>query len=206
MASHGGQRNGAGRPAGGVSQAKRLLLSALTRGLEIAGREKGFTGDATAVATETAAQLVADMVRLGRGDEVLKLLAVSQVKTDNPDDPGETALTRALRSMPGLNSPANVPQASRVDECDEHEPAQSSTYAQGATNPASVAPCFQPVFAPQSLLPLVHPAHVDDAARAGTGTRGGLWPGATPPSPPPRAPIALNAENFEKNQNAEPPL
>lgn len=196
---HGGARHGAGRPKGGISQSRRLLVGALHRGLEIAGRERGIGGDAEAVATETAAQIAADLIRAGRGDEVLKLLAVSQIKSDEGgDSQGETPLTRALKQLPGLGAVPLASQSGAVGEQPgEYIHAQSTTCDTApttcATDTVSVGRENSPFFLPQRPLfgGAAHPA-----AAAGEG--------ATPPAAPPRPVFYLDGKNFEKNQDAAP--
>lgn len=218
---------GAGRPKGGISQSRRLLLRALQRGLEIAGREKGLAGTDEAVATEAAAQIAADLIRTGRGDEVLKLLAVSQAKIGDgaPGDDDETPLSRALKALPGMvGVPAASLPADPTPAEPEYLPAQSSACAPdeplGATHSGSVARINQPFFIPQAALPLrptpeadadacTTPAasQLDADARGLRGYAAGAHPaggGAPPPAGASPGAIYLRGKNFEKNP--EPPL
>ncbi len=187
MASHGGTRAGAGRPEGGVSQAKRLLNRALMRGLEIAGRERGLVGDADEVATEAAARIASDLVLAGRGDEVLKLLAVAGVNDDKK--PGEKSpLLHALERMPGMPAAQGAPITGQTFT-QAPDPADIP-----ATRPAdnqSEAQTSAPFFALQR--PLL-PAELAPAQAPGGG--------GAPPLPAPAPHMGLRAENFEKTQNA----
>lgn len=205
----GGRRAGAGRPEGGISQARRLLVAALNRGLAIAGREKGLTGSDEDVATESAAQIAADLIRSGRGDEVLKLYAIAAPKADE-DGVGKGARSPLLEALERLPGALDVPQASR-EAGDSHQIGDDSTgYAARATDTQSgvhlrdtpEAPAGGMFFQPQPLLfaPSLLPPAAGSIAREGTqGTSG------TPPHPP-RAEsspaISLRGENFEKNESA----
>ncbi|PKM43234.1 MAG: hypothetical protein CVV05_15420 [Gammaproteobacteria bacterium HGW-Gammaproteobacteria-1] len=206
----GGRRAGAGRPEGGISQARRLLVAALNRGLAIAGREKGLKGSEEEVATESAAQIAADMIRSGRGDEVLKLYAVAAPKGDEDGGQkgGRSALLDALTRLPGA---IEAPQASRIPDNDEQTPTKSEDYARCSTDTQSGVhlrdapePPFEGMFfQPQPLLfaPSLLPAAAGQGAHDGQGSRAP----ATPPTPPhaePSPAIGLRGENFEKNESA----
>ena len=224
LSTHGGARMGAGRPKGGISQSRRLLLRALQRGLEIAGREKGIAGTDEAVATEAAAQIAADLIRTGRGDEVLKLLAVSQAKIGDgaPGDDEETPLSRALKALPGMvGVPAASLPADPTPAEPEYLPAQSSACAHteslGATHSGSVTRINQPFFIPQAALPLrtatapeadadactVPASPLDARARGAYGRAPAADPAGGEGGHPPlqRAPgtLPLHGKNFEKN-------
>lgn len=186
MAGWGGARAGAGKPQGGVSQAKRLLNRALMRGLEIAGREKGLAGTAEEVAVETAGQIAADMCRAGRGDEVLKLLALSEVKSGEGGDKPKSPLLESLGRLPGMLEATQTPQQEPAPEV---VPAQSNTYATRATDGQSVARVTRPFFTPQA------PLELPPAERAGPGP----GEGGHPPLRPLPGDSRPHAENFEKN-------
>jgi len=165
---HGGPRAGAGRPEGGISATRRLLVRALTRGLAIAGRSKGLEGTDDEVATESAARIAADLIVAGRGDEVLKLLAVASPANEpaGGKDGEDSLLSRSLRRLPGMGSGAvPVPARSQVIEAEAAEGLQSQENASGPTDTQSSGPGLAPFFAPQ--LPLVAPPGEGDAGAPG---------------------------------------
>lgn len=178
MSGHGGARSGAGGPQRGVSQARRLMLRALTRGLEIAGREHGLEGDPEAVATETAAQIAADMIRLGRGDEVLKLYVLASPANDGQGEGSGkgSVLLDALSKLPGMDDP--VPELSSDATTEDGFPVNSTGYEGEATDGSSVAGSNGLMFHPQN--PLFGPAGL---ALAGARQAGGRATPHTPPAP-----------------------
>lgn len=229
---HGGQRPGAGRPAGGLSQTRRLLVSALTRGLAIAGRAKGLIGDEEEVATESAARIAADLILAGRGDEVLKLLAVATPASDPAgSERAKSPLLAALERLPGMqHSGAPVLGASEPAPIGAPDPGIAEAQPDRPSDPQSDGRGFQPFFLPQ--LPLATVADdaattpppgalaigSDEAAAAlGAGLLGAAardrardprGPGAGTPYPPLPARVhalPLSAENFE-NFSSEAPL
>lgn len=176
-----------------MSQARRLLVGALNRGLEIAGREKGLMGSAEEVATETAAQIAADMIRSGRGDDVLKLLAVAAPKGEEGEGPaGNSPLLDALNRLPGA---MGAPQRSQANQDESGKPDNSTSYDQGATDVQSVASGGNTFFSPQPLLfpagPAVGAVPVDGQGEGNAATPRPPAGGGTPP-------YGVRAENFEK--------
>lgn len=220
---HGGLRPGAGRPAGGLSQTRRLLVNALTRGLAIAGRAKGLAGDDEEVATESAARIAADLILAGRGDEVLKLLAVATPASDPAGgERAKSPLLAALERLPGMqNSGAPVPGASEATAPGAPGAVSAEAQPPRPSDPQSEGRDFRPFFLPQLPLatiaddaaltpPHTHLASSAAEASAGAtqtsdayghvGARTGAAPGAGTPYPPlpARAPtLPLSAENFE---------
>jgi len=189
----GGRRPGAGRPTGGISQVRRILNDAIVKGMENAGREKGFQGDPEDVAMQTAAAIISDMILAGRGDEVLKVAVLAAPKLDADGDLGngkDSPVLSALRRLPGLK----VAQKSHNPQTIEQTTEQSTTYNDGATHPESEARQNADkdglVFAPQSLL-------LD--GRSEPGQAHALSP--LPPTRGPTPPIYPDAGNFEKNEN-----
>ena len=103
----GGARPGAGRPKGGVSDARRLLLAGLQRALAEAATDAGLVA-ASASEEDRATAGIADIARgliaAGRGDEVVKLYALSVTKTGAGDDAqgGKSPFLAALARLPGM--------------------------------------------------------------------------------------------------------
>lgn len=176
----GGSRPGAGRPTGGVKQVNRLLVDAIDKGLAMAAEARGLPGETDEeLAASAAAQIAAEMVLAGRGDEVLKLRVLAMPKNAGAaGDPkeGETWLTRALGQLPGTKTPPGdrAPIAAPIDTVRD-EPR--------APNSQSEAPEFTPVFLPQ--IPLLAP---------GPGT-------PHPPSAAPASTVPVQTDRFEKNRS-----
>ena len=188
MSSHGGARSGAGRPKGGVSQTRRLLSAAITKGLATAGRRKfgsEMSQDDETAATQTAAMLVADMIDAGQGADVLKLWAQVSSK-DQQEQPQGSSLEAALKALPSASCVALVTQAG---DSGEQMPVKTIVCSGRTTDNESDVLPPQPAgstyFAPQQ------PLLIDRQT-----------PGGHPPSGQPPHPIYLDSENFEKN----PPL
>ena len=106
---HGGARSGAGRPKGGVSDARRLLLSGLQRALADAAAEAGLI-EAGASEEERAtvgiANIARGLIQAGRGDEVVKLYALSVTKAGGGEGEGsgKSPFLEALARLPGMVS------------------------------------------------------------------------------------------------------
>ena len=208
MAGHGGARPGAGAPQRGVNYARRRLLAAIEGGVEIAGRQKGLTGDRESVIVETAAHMVADMIDAGDLKEVFVLWGQVSAKADDEgDEDGKkstlsSALLQASRALHAGNAPdsgnTSAPPADNPPDKDE-----------GATHPQCAGGIVrtpgQPVFIPQANLPLlINNAEPAQGSRAPAGTSA---PGAGTaprqegaPTPTPRAPtptIGVDGKNFE---------
>lgn len=215
MAGHGGARPGAGAPRGGISQARRLLLRGLQRGLAHAGRAKGLEGDDEEVATESVAMIASDLVLAGQGRDVLAIWAQAAPKGDEGEEGGKKSpLLRALERMPGLGS---VPNPSQLARPVGENTAESKENAVTPTDPASVTCQGQPFFSPQgNLLPPAVlpptppptpskaasprlgalPSVIAPAAQAGQAGGGGT---PYPPSARARHTLHLRTENLEKN-------
>ena len=113
---NGGYRPGAGRPKGGISQTRRLLQSAITKGLAHAGRTKYpdrvSTTDLEAAAVDTAAMIVSDMIQAGQGHEVIKVWAqVATKETDGQNSQSKNILADALSRLPSPSHVADMSQA-----------------------------------------------------------------------------------------------
>ena len=152
MASHGGARSGAGRPKGGVSQTRRLINTAITRGLAHAGRIRypdQVNGDELEeAATQTAAMIVSDMIQAGQGNDVIKIW--SQVATKDNDDAGsKNVLAEALSRLPARSQ---EPDVSRSNEQTERNLINTGGAESGTTDYKSGVTYKQPYFAPQGCL------------------------------------------------------
>lgn len=213
---HGGARPGAGRPKGGISDARRLLLAGLERGLARAADEQGLTPAGTDQAERATAAIAAiayDLIRAGRGDEVVKIYALSATKLPADEAP-RSPLAAALARLPGMcaevesgTAPAQ-PSAARQPRLIESTAcaglpaapksagpliegagtARSSTPAVGSA-PLGVAQDRHPAPSPGGscsaggLLPQA-PLPLAAAAPAAPGRRGDCRPGRVPPTPP----------------------
>ena len=189
-ATHGGARIGAGRPKGGVSQTRRLITSAITRGLAEAGRRRYpqlvSNSDTEEAATQTAAMIVSDMVDAGQGNDVLKLLVTTATKETPGNDPASTENTLA-RALSRLPSGSHVTDVSPDEDEETEAPASTGTNDGGAL-PVSLEALPGDAkngtwFSPQQSL-------LNDTDRA-----------APPPCPPSRHhanSYQVGAENFEK--------
>lgn len=150
METRGGARIGAGRPQGGISQARRLITAAIHKGLAEAGRkrhpDKVSVNDPEQAAVDTASLIVDDLIQAGRGGDVLKLWATVAMK-ENPDEKasGKHSLAAALSRLPGAGQ---VPDQSRFIKS-EPEPLEIEG---GATHMERVDPHKMPYFAPQGCL------------------------------------------------------
>ena len=149
METRGGSRLGAGRPQGGVSQARRLITVAIHKGLADAGRKKYpelVSVDPEQAAVETAAMIVDDMIQAGRGGDILKLWATVAMK-ENPDEKasGKHSLAAALSRLPGAGQVLDV---SRIGK-NEPEAAEDEG---GTTHIERGDPPNMPYFTPQGCL------------------------------------------------------
>lgn len=116
MAGHGGARPGAGRPPGGVTQSRRLLVRALQRGLAMAvqDRHPGIRGAEEELALAGAAEIARQMIHAGQGDHVLALLAkvaLDQAPREAGEGEGGSLLGAALDRLPGGPSAIGAPVA-----------------------------------------------------------------------------------------------
>ena len=149
METRGGARLGAGRPQGGVSQARRLITVAIHKGLAVAGRKKYpelVSVDPEQAAVETAAMIVDDLIQAGKGGDVLKLWASVAMK-ENADDKASNkhSLAAALSRLPGAGQ---VPDVSRFGN---NQP-EALELEGGATHMERGDPEKMPYFAPQGCL------------------------------------------------------
>ena len=206
----GGYRPGAGRPVGGMSQARRLIIRGLQRGLASAMVAKGADprADEEELAVEAVAHIASDLILAGQGRDVLAIYAQAAPKGDDYD--GEeggrkSPLVRALERLPGM---VPGPQSSLSGPVEASDMAIPEVRALGATHPQSVAPPGQPFFNPQrTLLP--------PDRDAGTPVRGELVRGPDardpagarahplpPGSPRPPSCTPVVSGNFEKKSPA----
>jgi len=207
----GGARPGAGRPVGGISQARRLIIRGLQRGLASAMRAKGIDGEEEELAVEAVARIASDLVLAGQGRDVLAIYAQAAPKSDDGDlEPGghKSPLVRALERLPGM---VPGPESSRAAMEATENAVIPAIQPPGATHPQSVVPSGQPFFTPQKQL-LPPDLDAPDLSRAGALTRGpDVRPPARPrpghplpPGPPPPPPYTPGyTGNFEKKSNAE---
>lgn len=186
----GGARVNAGRPAGGIAQARRILLRAIQRGLAKAAIERGLDPDGTRaeddLALDAASRIVGDMVIAGQGRDVLVLWAQVAPARDDPREPPSGGLSEALRRLPGVGRIFDADGADRSLDADEQidVPSDSEPCEQGPTDSASVGAMncetgeiVQPFFAPQKLLPGFVPSEPPKKSRGNIGlTEASLMP------------------------------
>lgn len=155
MATVGGARPGAGRPKGGVSDARRRLYAAINRGLAQAGRKKypGMVSqeDEEEAAIQTGAMIVDDMIQAGQGNDVMKLWAAVALKeTEGEKGDRKNTLAEALSRLPPAGHVSDVSQIGRkLMEAPEPEG--------GTTHTEREEPQKLPYFAPQVPLMLDDP-------------------------------------------------
>ena len=155
MATVGGARPGAGRPKGGVSDARRRLYAAINRGLAQAGRKKYpnmvSQDDEEEAAIQTGAMIVDDMIQAGQGNDVMKLWAAVALKEpEGEKSTGKNTLAEALSRLPAAGHVADVTQIGRM----QPEPAETEG---GTTHTERDEPQKMPHFAPQVPLMLNDP-------------------------------------------------
>ncbi len=153
--SHGGNRSGAGRKKGGVSETRRRLSKAIEIGTANAVRQKApelTQGKTDEEAAEIgAAMIVSDMIQAGQGAEVLKIWASIAPKTDEGGE-GANDLSKAFSALP-----AHLKGTGQAEDTDTTTttPAISTTYEEGAHHSELGAPENAPYFLPQ--MPLLVP-------------------------------------------------
>lgn len=174
----GGARPNGGRKPGGITHARRILLSAIQRGLARAARDRGLdrltgTDDEAELALECASRIAADMVLAGQGRDVLALWAQMAPKDAEADNQPSGGLSDALRRLPGASQPTfSAPVSGRIldaegqdeslhDDTSSGMPYESVGNDEVPTDSASVgtenSADAQPFFLPQQLLPGVVP-------------------------------------------------
>ncbi len=200
MAGHGGARPGAGRPEGGISQARRLILQGLQRGFEKAGRHKGLTGEAEEVVVESIAHVAADLILAGQGRDALAILVQAAPKGDDVEgDTGKKSpLVRALERLPGL---AGVPPQSQQHLDNREKDGKTQGEQSRPTDCQSVAPFFAPQvpLLPPDLDPSLPPSAPSLNARPELVRAAGEGEGTPyPRGRPSPSSIPLDAEKFEK--------
>lgn len=153
MASHGGARTGAGRPQGGVSQARRLINTAITRGLAYGGKEKApddFVGlNDEEAAVESAARIVSDMILSGQGNDVIKIWSQVATKDNDKESASKNVLAEALARLPQRSQ---APDVSRSTGDTGERLINKGDADGGTTDYKSGGTHNQPYFAPQGCL------------------------------------------------------
>ncbi len=192
---NGGYRPGAGRPRGGISQTRRLIASAITKGLAHAGRVKYpnmvDSNDLEEAAADTAAMIVSDMIQAGQGNEVIRVWAQVAIKeSEGQNSQSKNILANALSRLPAPSHDADMTQSQ------EPEPQPADNKGLGDYRPTDYkskgAPNL-PFFAPQ--VPLDFESLDDEnesqpeppALSCDQSLPGELTPPepTAPPSPPP---------------------
>lgn len=153
MSSHGGARMGAGRPQGGVSQARRLINTAITRGLAHAGQirypDQVNGEDLEEAATQTAAMIVSDMIQAGQGNDVIKIWSQVATKDNDKESASKNVLAEALARLPQRSQDPDVSRSTG----DTGERLINTGDADGGTTDyKSGGTHNQPYFAPQGCL------------------------------------------------------
>ena len=114
--ARGGARSGAGRPKGGISRMRLMLEEAARRGMAEAyyqaNPEKRNKVDEEGAAVQAAADIVTDMMKNGRGEEVLRFAAYIGTREDGRRQERSSTLAEALARLPGY--PHTPPPASKV--------------------------------------------------------------------------------------------
>lgn len=153
MASHGGARIGSGRPQGGVSQAKRLINTAITRGLAHAGQirypDQVNGDDLEEAATQTAAMIVSDMIQAGQGNDVIKIWSQVASKDNDRESGSRNVLAEALSRLPQRSQ---VPDESRTTADNEQPPINTGDTDEGTTDYKSEVADNRSFFTPQGSL------------------------------------------------------
>ena len=122
--TRGGARAGAGRPQGGISLTRRLLTTAITKGLAHAGKMKYpsqvSSQNIEEAASDTAAMIVSDMIQAGQGNDVIKIWAMVAMKeTEGQGNQSKNILANALSRLP---RPDHVADMSRNKKPVEESP------------------------------------------------------------------------------------
>ena len=153
MVSHGGARTGSGRPQGGISQAKRLINTAITRGLAYAGRirypNQVNGDDLDEAATQTAAMIVSDMIQAGQGNDVIKIWSQVAIKDNDKETASKNILAEALARLPARSQ---VPDVSHNNNANSECLINTGDEDRGTTDYKSEGTDNQPYFAPQACL------------------------------------------------------
>lgn len=194
---NGGYRPGAGRPKGGISQTRRLMASAIAKGLAHAGRTKYpdmvSPTDMEEAAADTAAMIVSDMIQAGQGNEVIKLWAQVAIKeSDGQNSQSKNILADALSRLP---SPSHVSDMSQSHNPEPQTPDNTGLDEGRPTDTKSIGALNLPFFAPQVPLDLDSqddPEQTcDHSERALAGTRS-LAQAHTPAPAHPSAPAGAH--------------
>lgn len=167
MTTHGGVRSGAGRPIGGVTDARRRIVAAINQGLAQAGRkmypDRVSQDDEEQAAIQTGAMIVDDMIQAGQGNDVLKLWAVVAMKEpDGEKSSNRNTLAEALSRLPAAG------QVSDVSRINVKQPEARETEG-GTTHTEREAPHNSTWFAPQAPLLLNDPVAEQSASLCDDG-------------------------------------
>ena len=153
MASHGGARTGAGRPQGGISQARRLINTAITKGLAHAGRirypDQVNGDDLDEAATQTAAMIVSDMIQAGQGNDVIKIWSQVATKDNDKETASKNVLAEALARLPARSQ---GPDVSHNNNANSECLINTGDEDMGTTDYKSGGADNQPYFTPQGCL------------------------------------------------------
>lgn len=168
--SHGGNRSGAGRKKGGVSETRRRLSKAIEVGTAHAVRQKApelTQGKTDEEAAEIgAAMIVSDMIQAGQGADVLKIWASIAPKTDEGGE-GINDLSKAFSALPAhLKGTGEAQQAGTTTIT----PTESITYEDGAHHSELGAPVNEPYFLPQFPLLIPEPEQMSQPEPATAAT------------------------------------
>ena len=161
MATHGGTRPGAGRPKGGITDARRRIMAAINQGLAQAGRrmypDRVSQVNEDEAAIQTGAMIVDDMIQAGQGNDVMKLWAAVAMKEPEGDKAGhKNTLAEALSRLPAVGHVADVSQIGTNSP-------QAPEIEGGTTHTEREAPQNATWFAPQVPLLLNDPVADPDA-------------------------------------------
>lgn len=214
-AGQGGRRPGAGRPPGGISEARRLIERALRAGMAQAMRDRGSAGDDDELAVAAAADVVRGMMLGGQGDRVLTIWA-SLAPKEAPGSGGESSpdadqgdgLAGWLRRAPGSDA---GPISARLPVTLDSEPAPARVGGAGPADCASAGPgdsCAPGALPGQRALGIDAPERAPagsigpraervDAPRAPGAPAPGSAPTPTPPPAPAPASIHPRAPFFD---------
>lgn len=180
-----------------MSHARRLIVKALQDGFERAGREAGMEGSPEAVATQAAAEVAFQMIKGGRGDEVLKLYVLAAPAAEAPGEGGSKSLL--MQALERIGVPAESLDSDNQDEeldgtrPEALPPGDGKSDGGGSESPGLVIEQPQAELLPRSPLELAGP-------RGAYGGRAGRPPHpGTPPAPPARS-IPLGDKNFESDR------
>jgi hypothetical protein len=205
MATHGGARPGAGRPAGGLSESRRLLDQAIRQGMAMAVRDRhpAAAGTADELAMAGAAEIIRMMMHAGHGDRVLAIwaqIAPAAPATNGRESASGSPLSDALERLPGGHG---APVARQLSDDRQDRGASAGDDAARPADCESAGRLIEGV--PAVDLPGQIPLSVDAPRPAGNAPAGcapgtssssvpaGCAPAGAPP-PTPTPPRGRNAQ------------